>query len=58
MDELTRALETVLECAIRLGIPVAMLFTVGCLIQYRDVLRRFVSRLTERTAEKGAMPSA
>ena len=57
MEELTKALEIVLVLTITLGIPVAMLFAVGCLIQYRDVLRRFASRLIGRTAENGETPS-
>ncbi len=56
MEELTRALETVLVITIRLGIPVAMLFIVGCLIQYRDVLSRFASRFTGRNNRRGEMP--
>jgi len=58
VEELTKALETVLVVTISLGIPVAMLFAAGCLIQYRDVLRRFVSRLIGRTEDNGEMPSA
>ena len=58
MEELTKALEVVLAVTIGLGIPVAMLFAVGCLIQYRDVLQRFVSRLIGRNDEKGETPSA
>jgi len=58
VEELTKALEMVLVVTIILGIPVAMLFAVGCLIQYRDALHRSVSRLIGRNDEKGEMPSA
>lgn len=57
MEELTRALEIVLTVTITLGIPVAMLFAVGCLIQYRHVLRRFASRLIGRAEENGETPA-
>lgn len=52
MEELTRALETVLAVTITLGIPVAMLFAVGCLIQYRDVLQGLASHLIGRAEER------
>jgi len=59
MEELTKALGIVLVVTISLGIPVAMLFVVGCLIQYRHVLSRFASRLMGRAEEKkGETPSA
>jgi hypothetical protein len=58
VEELTKALEVVLVVTITLGIPVVMLFAVGCLIQYREVLQRFFSRLIRWNDEKGAMPSA
>lgn len=39
------ALATVLDITIRFGIPLIMLFLVGCLIQRTDLLLRVVSRL-------------
>lgn len=57
VEEVTKALEIVLAVTIMLGIPVAMLFAVGCLIQYREGLLRFFSRLIRGNDEKGEMPS-
>jgi len=57
VEEVTKALEIVLAVTIMLGIPVAMLFAVGCVIQYREGLQRFFSRLIRRNDEKGEMPS-
>ena len=57
MEEVTKALEIVLAVTVMLGIPVAMLFAVGCLIQYREGLWKFVSRLIRGNEEKGETPS-
>jgi hypothetical protein len=56
MDELTRALQTVLDVAVRLGVPVLLLFLVGCLIHYREDLQRFVARLTGRNGGSSTPP--
>lgn len=45
MEGLTTGAEIVLGLTVGLGIPVAILFLAGCLIQYHDVRRRFASRL-------------
>ena len=57
MEEVTKALEIVLVVTIMLGIPVAMLFAVGCLIQYREGLWRFFSRLIRGNDKKSEMSS-
>ena len=51
MRELTAALEMVLTITISLGIPVGILFLVGCLIHYREALQSLMSRLTGGAGE-------
>ena len=57
MEDLTKALQTVLDVAIRLGVPVAILFLIGCLIHYREDLQRFVSRFIKKNNGNGETPS-
>lgn len=45
MEEAVRASATVLDITIRFGIPLIMLFLVGCLIERTDLLLRVASRL-------------
>ncbi len=54
MEGTVNTLKTVLDITIRFGLPVIMLFLVGCLLQRTELLVRAVSRLLGEHEDNGA----